>query len=71
MKFIILQADGMPDRPLKELDNKTPLEVARTPAINRILEKSEVGSVNHIPKGFKSGSDVGNLSVLGLSLIHI
>ena len=33
--------------------------------INRILEKSEAGSVNHIPKGFKSGSDVGNLSVLG------
>ena len=65
MKFIILQADGMPDRPLKQLDNKTPLEVAKTPTINRILEKSEVGSVNHIPKGFKSGSDVGNLSVLG------
>ena len=65
MKFIILQADGMPDRPLKQLDNKTPLEVAKTPTIDRILEKSEAGSVNHIPKGFKSGSDVGNLSVLG------
>ncbi|MFL2685878.1 MAG: hypothetical protein ACJ0NN_00065 [Thermodesulfobacteriota bacterium] len=24
-----------------------------------------MGSVNHIPEGFKSGSDVGNLSVLG------
>ena len=49
MKFIILQADGMPDRPLKQLDNKTPLEVAQTPTIDRILEKSEAGSVNHIP----------------------
>ena len=65
MKFIILQADGMPDRPLKELDNKTPLEVANTPTLDKILQTSEVGSVNHIPKGFKSGSDVGNLSVLG------
>ena len=43
MKFIIFQADGMPYRPLKQLDNKTPLEVAKTPTINRILEKSEVG----------------------------
>tara|TARA_B110000014_G_C20110054_1_gene584567 strand:+ start:1152 stop:2351 length:1200 start_codon:yes stop_codon:yes gene_type:complete len=65
MKYILIQADGMPDRPIKELKNKTPLQVANTPTIDKMSSISEVGSVNHIPKGFKSGSDVGNLSVLG------
>ena len=65
MKYILIQADGMPDRPIKELNNKTPLQVANTPTIDKMTCISEVGSVNHIPKGFKSGSDVGNLSVLG------
>ncbi len=65
MKYILIQADGMPDRPIKELKNKTPLQVANTPTIDKITSISEVGSVNHIPEGFKSGSDVGNLSVLG------
>ena len=65
MKYILIQADGMPDRPIKELDNKTPLQVANTPTIDKMASISEVGSVNHIPEGFKSGSDVGNLSVLG------
>ena len=65
MKYILIQADGMPDRPIKELNNKTPLQVANTPTIDKMTCISEVGSVNHIPEGFKSGSDVGNLSVLG------
>lgn len=65
MKYILIQADGMPDRPIKELNNKTPLQVANTPTIDKMTSISEVGSVNHIPEGFKSGSDVGNLSVLG------
>ena len=65
MKFIMLQADGMPDRPIKALKNLTPLEAANTPCLDSIVQNSELGSVNHIPKGYKSGSDVGNLSVLG------
>ncbi|MBT3475748.1 cofactor-independent phosphoglycerate mutase [bacterium] len=65
MKFVLIQADGMPDRPLVELEGKTPLEAAKTPFMDQLVQSSEMGTINHIPKGMKSGSDVGNLSVLG------
>jgi 2,3-bisphosphoglycerate-independent phosphoglycerate mutase len=65
LKFVLIQADGMPDRPLEELQGKTPLEAAKTPYMDKLVQLSEMGTINHIPKGMKSGSDVGNLSVLG------
>ena len=65
MKFLLVQADGMPDRPIKELGNRTPLEAANTPHLDKLIKLSKMGIVNHIPKGMKSGSDVGNLSILG------
>jgi 2,3-bisphosphoglycerate-independent phosphoglycerate mutase len=34
MKYIILVGDGMGDFPLPDLDNKTPLEAAHTPAMD-------------------------------------
>ena len=55
----------MPDRPIKEFDNKTPLEFADTKSIDSLVKDSIIGMVNHIPEGLKSGSDVGNLRVLG------
>ncbi|MEE2975719.1 MAG: cofactor-independent phosphoglycerate mutase [Thermodesulfobacteriota bacterium] len=65
MKYVLVQADGMPDRPIAEIDNQTPLEFANTPFIDELAKDAIIGTVNHIPKGFDSGSDVGNLSVLG------
>ena len=35
MKGIIFVIDGMGDRPVKELDNQTPLESAKTPYMNK------------------------------------
>jgi len=64
-KFIVILPDGMADVPLEELDGKTPLEVARTPHMDAIAERGVVGLVDVIPPTQKSGSDVGNLSVLG------
>lgn len=65
MKILILQVDGMPDYPIKELGNKTPLEVADTPNINKIASNAIIGMTRTIPDGFPPGSDVGNLSILG------
>ena len=39
MKLIVVIPDGMTDLPVKELDNKTPLEKAVTPNIDSILRK--------------------------------
>ncbi len=65
MKIVILQGDGMPDHPIPEYGNRTPLEVAKTPNMDELARRSIFGLVKTIPDGLPPGSDVGNLSVLG------
>ncbi|MDP3804102.1 MAG: cofactor-independent phosphoglycerate mutase [Candidatus Omnitrophota bacterium] len=65
MKYAILVGDGMSDRPIPELDNKTPLEVAKIPNINAIVEYGRIGLVKTVPRGMKPASDIANLSILG------
>ncbi len=66
MKYLILQGDGMPDTPLKQLGGKTLLEVAATPNLDRIARGAVMfGMAKPIPDSLAPGSDVGNLSVLG------
>jgi len=65
MKIVILQGDGMPDHPVPELGNKTPLEAAKTPNMDDLAKRSIFGLVKTIPDELPPGSDVGNLSVLG------
>ncbi|MBI5124516.1 MAG: cofactor-independent phosphoglycerate mutase [Candidatus Omnitrophica bacterium] len=65
MKIAILVGDGMSDYPIKELGDKTPLEVAKIPNMNDIAKKGMIGLVKTIPRGMKPASDVANLSILG------
>jgi 2,3-bisphosphoglycerate-independent phosphoglycerate mutase len=65
MKYIVLVADGMADYPLKELNNATPLEVARTPNMDFIAKAGRLGRVKTIPQGLNPASDVANISILG------
>ncbi len=65
MKYVIVLGDGMADRPIVELDNKTPLEYANTKTLDALAKKGELGLVHTIPEGMKPGSDTANLSVLG------
>ena len=65
MKSVIILGDGMADRPIPELENKTPLEYAKTPYMDSLAQKGELGLVHTIPEGMKPGSDTANLSVIG------
>lgn len=65
MKIVIIQGDGMPDHPIPELGNRTPLEAANTPNMDELARRGLFGMVKTIPDGLPPGSDVGNLSVLG------
>ena len=65
MKYVIVLGDGMADRPIEEIDGKTPLEYAKTPMLDKLSKVSEIGLVHTIPEGMKPGSDTANLSVLG------
>lgn len=64
-KYIIVLGDGMADEPIESLGGKTPLAYAKTPAMDELSGKSEIGMVHTIPEGMKPGSDTANLSVLG------
>ena len=65
MKYIVVLGDGMADEPIEALGNKTVLEYANTPCMDRLSKLSEIGMVNTIPEGMSPGSDTANLSVLG------
>jgi 2,3-bisphosphoglycerate-independent phosphoglycerate mutase len=65
MKYLILLGDGMSDEPIADLGGKTPLEVARTPNMDRLAGAGQIGLAATVPEGFPPGSDVANLSVFG------
>ena len=65
MKYVLILGDGMADRPIPELDGKTPLEYANTPMLDQLAKQSEVGLVHTIPEGMAPGSDTANMSVCG------
>ena len=65
MKYVVVLGDGMADWPLEELGGGTPLSAARTPVMDALAKKSEIGMVATIPEGMAPGSDTANLSVMG------
>ena len=67
-KVIVFLGDGMADEPVPELGNRTPLQVARKPAMDRIAREGRSGTLLTLPEGFPTSSDVANMSVLGCDL---
>jgi 2,3-bisphosphoglycerate-independent phosphoglycerate mutase len=65
MKYIVILADGMADHPIDKFGGKTPLMVARTPAIDRLCSQSRLGRLVTVPDDMPPGSEVANLAVLG------
>ncbi len=65
MKCLVLVCDGMGDYPVAQLGGKTPLEIAKTPAMDALAAGGRVGLARTIPNGFTPASDVGNLSIVG------
>lgn len=65
MKYIVVLGDGMADEPLEELGNRTPLEYARTPNMDRMAGEGACGMLRTIPDGYEAGSDIANMAVLG------
>jgi 2,3-bisphosphoglycerate-independent phosphoglycerate mutase len=65
MKYIILVGDGMADYPIRELNDKTPLEAARTPNMDFIARCGKLGRVKTVPDKMAPASDVANMSIFG------
>ena len=67
MKYVIIIPDGCADEPREELNGQTPLEAAKTPAMDAIAKQGIVGRANHTPDHLPAGSSVANMSLLGYS----
>lgn len=65
MKYLIILGDGMADEPIASLGNKTCLQAANKPNIDKIAALGRNGLLDTIPEGFAPGSEIANLSVMG------
>ena len=64
MKYLVVLADGMADYPIESLGGKTPMEAAKKDLMNRLAQKSLVGTVSNVPEGMVPESDTANLAVM-------
>jgi len=64
-KYAIIIPDGAADEPLEQLGEKTVLEAANTPNMDKISTLGRQGLVRTIPADMEPGSDVAQMSLLG------
>lgn len=65
MKYVVIVVDGMADEPVAELGGRTPLEQAKTDALDHMAARGILGLTRTIPRGLPAGCTVGTLSILG------
>ncbi len=64
-KLLYIVIDGLGDLPIPELGNKTPLEAAETPNLDRLAEQGKLGLMYTVGEGIAPESDVAVISILG------
>ena len=67
MKYIVVLTDGAADYKIDALSGKTVYEEANIPNMDEFARCGKLYRVKTVPDGFKPGSDVANLSVMGFS----
>lgn len=65
MKYALLIGDGMADRPLKVLGDRTALQAANTPNMDEIASNGMFGLVKTVTGKVGKSSDVAILAILG------
>ncbi len=65
MKLAIVIPDGCADEPQTALGNRTPLQAAQTPHMDRVALLGCVGRTNNVPANLTPASDVGHPSLFG------
>ena len=68
MKYLIILGDGMADWAVPSLGNKTLLQYADTPNMDRLARLGRTGMLKTVADGFHPGSEVANMSVLGYDM---
>lgn len=71
MKYIIILADGAADEPIAALGNKTPLQAACKPNIDRLAREGINGRLVTVPEGYNPGSEIAHLGLLGYDVNEV
>jgi len=69
MKGILVVLDGLGDLPNKQLNEETPLEVAKTPNLDFLANRGEIGYMYPVKPGFIPESSESLISMFGNELI--
>lgn len=64
-KMLLVVCDGLSDRPVREFDRKTPLQVAKKPAMDALARHGVSGTMDVIGPGIIPGSDTAHLALFG------
>src|SRR5512137_1446453 len=64
-KILMVVCDGLSDRPAKQFEMKTPLQVARRPAMDALARHGVSGMMDVIGPGVIPGSDTAHLALFG------
>ena len=64
-KLLYVCLDGLGDDPIPELDHRTPLEAAPTPALDALAARGRTGVVVTVGEGIAPESDIAVFAILG------
>ena len=64
MKYLVLSPDGMADEKIEALGNRTPMEAAQKPMMDKLASRALVGTVSNVPAGMVPESDTANMAIL-------
>src|SRR5438270_13285129 len=71
MKYAIVIPDGCADEPLAALGDRTPLQAANLPNMDRVARLGVVGRSNNVPPPLTPASDVATLSLFGYDPLQV
>lgn len=64
MKYLVLIPDGMADEKIDTLGNRSPMQAANKPVMDKLAKDSFYGLVQNVPEGMVPESDTANMSIL-------
>lgn len=67
MKYLVLIPDGMADEKIEAIGNRTPMEAANKPMMDRLAAQALVGTVSNVPEGMVPESDTANMAILSFN----
>jgi 2,3-bisphosphoglycerate-independent phosphoglycerate mutase len=62
---LLLIIDGLPDRPIRALGNRTPMQAASTPTLDRLAREGQSGLADPVAPGVVADTAAGTLAILG------